>query len=74
MTEFNWTPDELQAIIDEHILVLFMKGTPEAPQCGFSNRASQVLSQLSHPYASVNVLSDRTVSYTHLTLPTILLV
>ena len=59
MTEFNWTPDELQAIIDEHILVLFMKGTPEAPQCGFSNRAAQVLNQLSHPYASVNVLSDR---------------
>ena len=59
MTEFNWTPDELQAIIDEHLLVLFMKGTPEAPQCGFSNRAAQVLNQLSHPYASVNVLSDR---------------
>ena len=59
MTEFNWTPDELQAIIDEHILVLFMKGTPDAPQCGFSNRAAQVLNQLSHPYASVNVLSDR---------------
>ena len=24
--EFNWTPDELQAIVDEHALVLFMKG------------------------------------------------
>jgi len=59
MTEFNWTPEELQSIIDEHLVVLFMKGTPEAPQCGFSNRASQVLNQLSHPYASVNVLTDR---------------
>ncbi len=45
MTEFNWTPDELQAIVDEHLIVLFMKGTPEAPQCGFSNRAAQVLNQ-----------------------------
>ena len=59
MTEFNWTPDELQAIIDEHLLVLFMKGTPEARQCAFSNRAAQVMNQLSHPYPSVNVLIDR---------------
>ena len=40
--EFNWTPDELQAIVDEHALVLFMKGEPGAPQCGFSNRAAPV--------------------------------
>lgn len=56
---FNWTPDELQEIVDEHLIVLFMKGTPEAPQCGFSNRAAQVLSQIQHPYASVNILTDR---------------
>ncbi|GIS27490.1 MAG: hypothetical protein CM15mP128_2490 [Methanobacteriota archaeon] len=44
--EFNWTPDELQAIVDEHALVLFMKGEPGAPQCGFSNRAAQALQTL----------------------------
>jgi len=54
----DWTPDELQAIIDEHALVLFMKGTPDAPQCGFSNRAAQVLQQLGEPFAAVNVLVD----------------
>ena len=54
----EWTPDELQAIIDEHALVLFMKGTPDAPQCGFSNRAAQVLQQLGEPFAAVNVLVD----------------
>ncbi len=54
----EWTPDELQAIIDEHPLVLFMKGTPDAPQCGFSNRAAQVLQQLGEPFAAVNVLVD----------------
>lgn len=35
-----------------------MKGTPEAPQCGFSNRAASVVSQLGMPFATVNVLSD----------------
>lgn len=55
----NWTPDELQALVNEHALVLFMKGTPDAPQCGFSNRASQVLQQLGEPFAAVNVLTDQ---------------
>jgi len=58
MSEFNWTPDELQKIVEENSVVLFMKGTPEAPQCGFSNRAASVVSQLGVPFASVNVLSD----------------
>ena len=57
--EFNWTPDELQAIVDEHALVLFMKGEPGAPQCGFSNRATQALQAFGEPFASVNILSDR---------------
>ncbi|RPG73407.1 MAG: monothiol glutaredoxin, Grx4 family, partial [Euryarchaeota archaeon TMED141] len=57
--EFNWTPDELQAIVDEHALVLFMKGEPGAPQCGFSNRAAQALQAFGEPFASVNILSDR---------------
>ena len=38
----DWTPEELQAIIDEHPLVLFMKGEPGAAQCGFSNLCSSV--------------------------------
>ena len=58
MTEFSWTPNELQKIVEENSIVLFMKGTPEAPQCGFSNRAASVVSQLGVPFASVNVLSD----------------
>ena len=48
----EWTPEELQAIVDEHALVLFMKGEPGAPQCGFSNRAAQVLQALGEPFAS----------------------
>ena len=54
----DWTEKELQAIVDEHALVLFMKGTPNQAQCGFSNRAAQVLKALNEPFVSVNVLSD----------------
>ncbi|HIA40455.1 MAG TPA: monothiol glutaredoxin, Grx4 family [Candidatus Poseidoniales archaeon] len=54
----EWTPEELQAIVDEHALVLFMKGNPSEAQCGFSSRAAQVLEGLGEPFASVDVLSD----------------
>ncbi len=46
---------ELDALVKEHDIVLFMKGTPDMPQCGFSNRAAQVLSALGHPFHAVNV-------------------
>ena len=55
---FNWTPDELEALVNEHRIVLFMKGTPDEPRCGFSNRAAMVLNQLGEHFASVNVLAD----------------
>ena len=55
----DWTDAELQKIVDDHSIVLFMKGTPGDPQCGFSNRAAQVLQQLGEEFAAVNVLSDR---------------
>ena len=54
----NWSEEELQAIIDEHNIVLFMKGEPNNAQCGFSSRASQVLQAFGEPFASVNILSD----------------
>ena len=55
---FNWTPDELQEIVDNNKIVLYMKGTPEEPRCGFSNRAASVLKELEQPFASVNILTD----------------
>ena len=42
-------------------VVLFMKGTPEAPQCGFSHQVSQLLAYLGVPFHSVNVLEDEEV-------------
>ncbi|HYM55691.1 MAG TPA: Grx4 family monothiol glutaredoxin [Solirubrobacteraceae bacterium] len=42
----------------EHKVILFMKGTPEAPACGFSARTVAVLQSLEVPFAAVDVLPD----------------
>ena len=55
----EWTEEELQTLVDEERLVLFMKGTPGMPQCGFSARAAQVMQALGEPFVAVNVLADR---------------
>lgn len=39
-------------------VVLFMKGTPEAPQCGFSLQVAQILNHLGVTYKAINVLAD----------------
>jgi monothiol glutaredoxin len=46
-----------QAISDNEI-ILFMKGTPDQPRCGFSARTVAVLEQLGTPYAAVDILPD----------------
>ncbi|WP_395666600.1 Grx4 family monothiol glutaredoxin [Methylocella sp.] len=50
--------DELQAIVDSNDVVLFMKGTPTFPQCGFSGQVVQILSYLEVPYKPVNCLES----------------
>jgi len=54
---------DINAIIDDKVkhndVFLFMKGTPDFPQCGFSNRVVQVLSYLGVDYSSANVLEDQ---------------
>jgi monothiol glutaredoxin len=44
--------------IEEHKVILFMKGTPEAPACGFSARTVATLQALEAPFAAVDVLPD----------------
>jgi monothiol glutaredoxin len=44
--------------ISEHEVILFMKGTPEAPACGFSARTVAALQALDAPFAAVDVLPD----------------
>ena len=54
--------DRIQEQVKSHPVVLFMKGTPQFPQCGFSATVAQIL-KLSgvQSYASVNVLADEEV-------------
>ncbi len=46
-----------EAIADNEV-ILFMKGTPDQPRCGFSARTVAVLEQLGKPYAAVDILPD----------------
>ena len=58
----NSEPKErISNLIEENPVLLFMKGTPEAPQCGFSNRVIQVLNSWDVPFESINVLSDENI-------------
>jgi monothiol glutaredoxin len=50
--------DEIQKTIAENPVLLFMKGTPEQPMCGFSARTVAALQSLGRPFAAVNVLPD----------------
>src|SRR3989442_2364098 len=50
--------DAIQKAIDDHEVILFMKGTPDAPACGFSARTVGALQALGAPFAAVDVLPD----------------
>ncbi len=52
------TSDRIKSIIDGADVVLFMKGIPAAPQCGFSGAVVQVLNGVGVKYEAVNVLAD----------------
>ena len=57
--------DQTKNIIQNHInsndVILFMKGTPDAPQCGFSMAVSNMLKILEVNFKSVNVLEDQSI-------------
>jgi monothiol glutaredoxin len=48
----------LQQAIDENKVMLFMKGTPDQPRCGFSMRTSQALNAMGVRYAAMDILPD----------------
>ena len=57
--------DKTKSIIQNHIndneVCLFMKGTPDAPQCGFSMAVSNMLKILEVNYKGINVLEDQSI-------------
>ena len=50
--------DEIQRAITEERVMLFMKGTPDMPRCGFSARISQILNASGVDYAAMDILPD----------------
>jgi monothiol glutaredoxin len=52
------TRERIEKLINDNPVVLFMKGTPQFPQCGFSGRVIQILDHLGAPVVGVNVLED----------------
>jgi monothiol glutaredoxin len=52
------TNERISKIVNEHDVVLFMKGTPLFPQCGFSSRAVAILEHCGVDFGSVDVLQD----------------
>jgi monothiol glutaredoxin len=55
------TNARIAEIVNTHDVVLFMKGTPLFPQCGFSSRAIAILDHIGVPYEGVDVLQDMEV-------------
>lgn len=50
--------ERIKQQVEGHPVVIFMKGTPQMPQCGFSSRAAQALQACGEDFAYVNVLAD----------------
>lgn len=55
------TKQRIDTMLDQNSTVLFMKGSPEAPQCGFSARACAILAELDVTFQPVDVLQDQEV-------------
>ena len=50
--------DEIKKQVEGHPVVLYMKGTPDFPQCGFSGKVIQILRQCDADFISFNVLEN----------------
>ncbi|WP_424927643.1 Grx4 family monothiol glutaredoxin [Amaricoccus tamworthensis] len=57
----NPVHDAIKADVEANDVVLFMKGTAQMPQCGFSSRVAGVLNYMGVEYKDVNVLADESI-------------
>ncbi len=55
------TQAKIKEMVTTNPVVLYMKGTPKFPQCGFSNLATQILDACNAKYVAVDVLQDQAV-------------
>lgn len=51
-------PSEIRALIDQHPILIFMKGNRDNPMCGFSATAVRIFDVLGAPYETVDILGD----------------
>ena len=58
MTDSNPIREAIRQAIADHEVILFMKGTPDAPRCGFSARTVQALESFDTAFAAVDILPD----------------
>tara|TARA_B100000029_G_C17362443_1_gene883012 strand:+ start:443 stop:769 length:327 start_codon:yes stop_codon:yes gene_type:complete len=52
------TLDRIKDQVENNKVLIYMKGTPDMPQCGFSSRAAEVLKMCGYEFSYVNVLTD----------------
>ena len=57
----NSVKEKIETLINENEVMLFMKGTPEMPQCGFSAAVVGVLNHLGIKFSTVNVLENENI-------------
>ena len=50
--------EELEQQVKDNPFLLYMKGSPDSPQCGFSSKASQILIQCGKPFSFVDILAN----------------
>jgi len=53
--------EKISQTLKDNKVVLYMKGSPDFPMCGFSARATAILKELSVPFHAVNVLDDEEI-------------
>ncbi len=53
--------ERIKQLVTENPIIIFMKGTPDFPQCGFSSRACQALNACGVPYAHVNIYENEEI-------------
>ena len=57
----DWTPERVKEVVDANKIVVFAKGTKFQPQCGFSNKAIDILNRIGQPFEVVNIFEDENI-------------
>ena len=61
MGELMEVKEKIKEMLDKNPVMLFMKGTPEQPMCGFSKRVSEILKFIKVSFSSFDVLTDENI-------------